>query len=156
MFINYFAYGSNMNPCRLSDRGVSYASARAGLLPNWQLRFDKMSQKDRSVGFANIQPFWDDSVCGIVYELPSSDLDKLDRFEGYPRHYQRTTLSVQVDGVLVDCVVYVANRIWTTSKQLVVKEDYVTHIREGLNHMERISETAYEDLRTRIEKMLRA
>lgn len=149
----YFAYGSNMNPRRMSDRGVRYHRAEIGRLDNWQLRFDKMSQKDRSFGFANVQPCWGSHVYGVVYTLDDSELLKLDKFEGYPKHYQKTTLLVHIESGASECVTYIASRLWTTSKLLSINEEYAGHIMSGINEF--MNDPEYEDYTRPIKQHLR-
>ncbi len=39
----YFAYGSNMNPQRVRERGLAVVRAEAARLPGFRLAFDKCS-----------------------------------------------------------------------------------------------------------------
>lgn len=134
--VYYFAYGSNMSTARLIGRGVDVLSSGKGILDHWHLVFNKKSYRNREYGFANIEPQWGNTVNGVLHEVGGKDLPKLDKFEGYPKHYQRTVLTVLDIGEsgprTISAVVYIANRKWTTSLPLKMSEDYASHIREGL------------------------
>lgn len=69
----YFSYGSNMSIDRLLKRGItSVKLVGVGHIDHWQFQFNKKSQKDPKIGFANIEPFWEDRVYGsseITYFL---------------------------------------------------------------------------------------
>lgn len=125
-----------MGISRLLKRGLTpTATVGVGCLENWRLRFNKKSYKDPTNGFANVEPFWGERVYGVIFGIRASDVAKLDKFEGYPKHYQRTELRVRWTGAentYYDCVTYVANRRWTTSKRLVVTEDYRSYIDIGI------------------------
>lgn len=132
-----FSYGSNMAIRRLIDRGINpIATAGTAVLEHWQLSFNKKSYKNPECGFANIEPAWGQKVFGVVYGIKKEDVEKLDKFEGYPKHYQRTILRVKlinIDDAYYDCATYIANRKWTTSKKLNVNDDYKQHIINGIN-----------------------
>jgi len=129
----YFAYGSNMTMKRLLERDLKpLATVGVGCLDHWRIRFNKKSYKNPDNGFANIEPFWGDRVYGVVFGIRTEDLGKLDKFEGYPNHYQRTMLRIRVGESFYDCVSYIANRKWTTSKRLRVDESYKEYIDIGM------------------------
>lgn len=128
----YFAYGSNMCLRRLEARKLEHKLVAAGSIDNWRIRFNKMSQKEPSNGFANIEPYWGDRVWGAIFEVMQADLPILDKFEGYPGHYQRTTLFVESNGVHFPCVVYIATHKWSSDTDLNVTNEYAGFINEGI------------------------
>jgi len=126
-----------MTAGRLEERGIKpLATVGVGYIDHWRIRFNKKSYKNPVVGFANIEPFWGDRVYGVIFGIMNEDVARLDKFEGYPKHYQRTMLHVnwgpRDDGAGYNCVTYVANRRWTTSKPLLVTEDYQRYIDIGM------------------------
>ena len=125
-----------MSISRLIERGITpTATVGVGCLENWRLKFNKKSYKDQTVGFANVEPFWGERVYGVIFGMKMADIAKLDKFEGYPKHYQRTELKIRWTGAedtYYDCVTYVANRRWTTSKKLMVTESYRSYIDAGM------------------------
>lgn len=131
----YFAYGSNMTAKRLTERGITpLAIVGVGYIDHWRMLFNKKSQKNPEVGFANIEPCWDGRVYGVIYGLRDEDITKLDKFEGFPKHYQRTMLNITWGrhDAGYNCVTYIANRRWTTSKPLLITEEYRKYIDIGM------------------------
>jgi len=110
--VEYFAYGSNMNPVRLhSQRQVYFFSQRPALLRNYELVFNKISPfKQDGAGVANIVPRKNAYVEGILYEVDEDGLEKLDLFEGVSiGHYFRTRIQVELkNGRVLPAQVYMA------------------------------------------------
>jgi gamma-glutamylcyclotransferase (GGCT)/AIG2-like uncharacterized protein YtfP len=125
--MNYFAYGSNMNEKRMTERGVNYTKKEKGTLKGYRFIVNKKSQKNPSIGFANIVEDINSEVEGIIYEVNHDDILKLDGFEGYPKHYKREIKIINDKQV----VVYIANDNWTTNNELETTEEYKNHILEG-------------------------
>lgn len=88
----YFAYGSNMKTNRLCKRIPSAKPVGRGKIFNKRLVCNKRS-KDSS-GKANLEDSPRGVVWGVLYEMNSSDLKRLDEVEG---GYHRTTMYVQTD-----------------------------------------------------------
>ncbi|MEM7079448.1 MAG: gamma-glutamylcyclotransferase family protein, partial [Pseudomonadota bacterium] len=65
----YFAYGSNMNPERVRERGLSFERVYGAVLPGYRLCFDKAAKHHAGIGHANIVFAPGDEVYGVVYEL---------------------------------------------------------------------------------------
>jgi hypothetical protein len=160
----YFAYGSNMAKSRMLERKLNVRIIGIGYLEHYKLMFNKMSKNDPTVGFANIVPFWGERVYGIVYDLANAkllgdrylsmesdsakqialnlirdNLKLLDRAEGYPNHYQRTLVGINVLNFLnsnlklIQCLTYIANSDYVSKDNLQIREDYIEKINEGLN-----------------------
>lgn len=77
----YFAYGSNMSFDRIFKRCPHVKYLKTGCLNNWEFLFNK--EKMDKTGAANIRRCSGKTVWGVLYELTSEDLLKLDFFEGY-------------------------------------------------------------------------
>ncbi|MEW9614405.1 gamma-glutamylcyclotransferase family protein [Shinella sp. S4-D37] len=109
--LTYFAYGSNMLEERLRQRSPSARATAVARLEGWTLSFHKRS-KDGS-GKASIAPSeeQDATVYGVLYELDSSDLEALDRFEGYGSGYDRRSIDVTIitTGETVTAMTYLAS-----------------------------------------------
>ena len=94
--IEYFAYGSNMNPERMKERIGWMPPLRSAILKDYQLLFDKQSNDG---GKANIRPLKGEKVEGVLYQLAEQDLVNLDGFEGISEgHYARERLEVNING----------------------------------------------------------
>jgi len=85
----YFAYGSNMDTQRLRSHAPSATVVGPAKLLDKSIVFNKRST-DGS-GKANLVDSPGDVVWGVLFELDSTELDRLDRAE---RGYERTTLTV--------------------------------------------------------------
>lgn len=92
--VNYFAYGSNMNPERMKKRGADFRSREPLVLRGFTLAFNKISSGKPGAGAANIVPDEKGSVEGILYKITWRGIYKLDIFEGYPNEYERKYLKV--------------------------------------------------------------
>jgi len=98
MVARYFAYGSNMNPARVRERGIRFAHASAACLEGFSLVFDKTSRAHEGLGHANVVPVPGQVVEGVLYWLSAPDeIGKMDRFESTPVNYSREVVRVRVD-----------------------------------------------------------
>ena len=105
----YFAYGSNMMVDQMRNRGVVYEKLPAKLI-GYKLIFNKVSKKDPSVAFANIQEDENSEVEGILYELDNLAVQILDKAEGVPFHYEKTAVEVEIEGGRkIRAITYIAN-----------------------------------------------
>lgn len=112
--MRYFAYGSNMDGDRLRERGVSFSRRQRAVLEGYRLVFNKRSSRNPREGYANIVKDEDGVVEGILYEIADGDIKKLDRYEGYPQHYERQKVKVRLhSGGVVEAVVYIARQEMT-------------------------------------------
>lgn len=135
----YYAYGSNMNDKRMTERGVNFLSKEKGSLKGYKFVINKKSQKNPNIGFANIIRDDNSEVEGIIYEVSQEDILKLDKFEGFPKHYNRDTYIINDK----KCVIYIANNNWTSTNELIATEEYKNHILEGKEYL---SEEYYNKL----------
>jgi gamma-glutamylcyclotransferase (GGCT)/AIG2-like uncharacterized protein YtfP len=119
--IKYFAYGSNMDMSRLSNRGVNPETRGKGTLKNWKLKFNKKASAG-DWSFANIEQSEGDIVEGLVFTIKESDLKLLDKFEGAPRHYRREILEIETDREAIKCITYIAQPEHIMEGLLPVKE----------------------------------
>src|SRR5260370_1338428 len=83
--MNYFAYGSNMDPKRLANRGLVWTKDEVAVLDGYEMRCnvlcDRIAQQYPGCGTANITIKAGGKVEGILYTLPDGELEKLDVFE---------------------------------------------------------------------------
>ena len=105
----YFAYGSNMAPERMTERGITFSQRKHAMLMDYRLEFNKVAFGRPEEGYANIVQFENGIVEGVLYDIQNSDLSKLDRYEGYPDHYHRVKVKVRLDDRQeVDALAYIA------------------------------------------------
>ena len=87
----YFAYGSNINLDQMSYRCPDACVVGPASLENYELLF-------RRGGFATIAPREGGKVHGLLWSLTPECERSLDRYEGYPRFYDKRTVTVR-DGL---------------------------------------------------------
>jgi len=142
----YFAYGSNMNLERMIHRRVKFLSRRHAILKSWRLEFNKVVANNSSEGYANIVQDENSIVEGILYEILDSDVKKLDIREGYPIHYGKISVKVQLDdGSEVEAFAYVAKPDKVRSG-LKPSKEYLNHLLKG-------SDLLSKEYRDRLSKL---
>ncbi|MEZ5560780.1 MAG: gamma-glutamylcyclotransferase family protein [Pseudomonadales bacterium] len=110
MILTYFAYGSNMNPDRVAERGLLVQRAESARLPGYRLLFDKTSNQHPGVGHANVAWAPEAEVEGVLYWLAAPDeIVKMDRFERTPVNYSREVVQVHTAAGPVPSWTYFAN-----------------------------------------------
>ena len=97
----YFAYGSNINLEQMEHRCPDAQLVGPVTLENYELQF-------RGSGFATVSPKKGSVVHGLLWKLTPKSEQALDRYEGYPRHYIKETVTVQtVDGSKIPVMAYI-------------------------------------------------
>ena len=128
---HYFAYGSNMNPERVSRRQMRFESAAGGVLHNYSLRFNKRSVKYPGAASANVAHQPGSLTEGVVYRLSHpAQIEMMDPFEGYPVRYDRLALPIRTTGAVVHAWVYIANTEFIT-EGLSPARWYLEHLLAG-------------------------
>ena len=108
--IHYFAYGSNMNSDRVSERGLGTLGLCGAVLEGYRLAFNKASGDSCTIGHANVEYDTENEVEGVLYELSdSSEILKMDPFEKAPVNYGREALEVRISERKVWAWIYIAN-----------------------------------------------
>ncbi len=127
----YFAYGSNMNPVRMQARGIAFNRSLAGMLPGFQLCFNKRASGKDNVAYANIAYARGGRVEGGLYQLHKPDDIKLmDPFEGNPIRYSREVYAIDTAEGTINAWVYVANRA-LLGTGLLPERRYLDHLLAG-------------------------
>lgn len=126
---HYFAYGSNMNPTRVRERGLRTVGCRGAVLDDVRLVFDKVSRQHPEEAHANIVYAPGSRVEGVLYELAiPEEILKMDRFERAPVNYGRDVVIVTAGG---------GGRIstWTYFANASVRRAGLRPSRSYLNHL---------------------
>ena len=87
--VKYFGYGSNMDLSQMKRRCPEYRLISKGSLPGHRLTFNRFSS-GWGGGVADVIQDQDSKVWGLVFEISDSDLERLDRYEGY--HKNQTSM----------------------------------------------------------------
>ncbi len=101
----YVAYGSNLNIRQMKYRCPGAKLYGTGEIKDYELQFKGHSDS----AFATIAPKEGSSVPVAVWEIQPRDELSLDRYEGYPSHYFKQNVPVQLDGEEVNAMVYIMN-----------------------------------------------
>ena len=101
----YVAYGSNLNKEQMRYRCPTAKFYGTGELQGYELQF---KGRERSA-FATIAPKEGASVPVGLWEIQARDERALDMYEGFPSHYFKENVPVQVAGQEVNAMVYVMN-----------------------------------------------
>ena len=101
----YVAYGSNLNIEQMTNRCPGAKLYGTGVIENFELQF-----KGKSLSaFATIAPKDGASVPVAVWEISKRNEQALDRYEGYPSHYFKQDVPVQLEGKEITAMAYVMN-----------------------------------------------
>lgn len=139
----YFAYGSNMNPARVRERGLQFEALAGASLRGYRLAFNKASNLHPGVGHANLQLAPGEYVEGVLYWLAgAAEIVKMDHFERTPINYSREIVQVEVEQQLVNTWTYFANPAVRRSG-LKPPRTYLDHLLAGRDYL---SEPYYQAL----------
>lgn len=100
----YFAYGSNLDREQMARRCPTARPLERAVLPGYRLTF---RARRGGYGVADVEPHAPGRVAGALWEVFPSDLEALDRYEGYPWLYRRETVQVQAARGQVRALIYV-------------------------------------------------
>ncbi|MFA5745446.1 MAG: gamma-glutamylcyclotransferase family protein [archaeon] len=144
--VYYFAYGSNMSERQMDERiGIAnYKFFSCGKLLGYELRFNKTPRniENPKKGYANIEPKENSVVEGIIFEIDSIAISKLDKYECVPEHYVRKQLIVNALDKEILCEVYFAVK---TRDGLKPEKVYLDRLLKGKVYL---SEKYYKDLKS--------
>lgn len=126
----YFAYGSNMDEERMKSRRIAFTKRVPAILYGYKLTFNKMTDV-KGFGYATIEKGKSkDFVEGILYTVNKLGIMTLDRFEGYPYHYNRIDIKVCSDGIECHAITYIATPE-VLGKKLIPFPEYLDHLLAG-------------------------
>lgn len=101
----YVAYGSNLNLRQMKYRCPGAKLCGVGEVKDYELQFRGQPHG----AFATIVPMKGASVPVAVWEISAKNEAALDRYEGYPSHYFKQDVPVQLDGKEVTAMAYMMN-----------------------------------------------
>ena len=119
-----------MDENRMLERDIKFSKRQFSILHKYSLVFNKKS-KDGFFSYANIEPKNESSVEGILYDIEEGELIKLDRFEGFPNHYNKIYINViDINGYAHQAITYIANPAKIV-EGLNPKSEYLLHLIKG-------------------------
>lgn len=121
----YIAYGSNLSVEQMAYRCPDALLVGKAVLKDWRLAFGR---------HATIEPSKGDEVPVLIWKISEEDERALDRYEGFPTYYIKTTLEVIMTTLkgthpaAVMAMVYIMTDI---QKEGMPAKAYVNVIAEG-------------------------
>ncbi len=119
----YFAYGSNINLGQMEYRCPDVSVVGPVVLEGWELLF-------RRGGFATIAPKEGETVQGLLWSITPECERSLDRYEGYPRFYDKKMVTVRdSEGRSLSVMAYIMDDRFR--EPMLPTESYYNGILEG-------------------------
>ena len=97
-YINYFAYGSNLLPLRLSQRVASSRSLGQAVLPGYRLAFHKKGADASAKCNVFQSGSGEHQVYGVVYQMLASERVLLDQAESLGAGYDLVWQDIELRG----------------------------------------------------------
>lgn len=120
----YIAYGSNLNLPQMAKRCPTAKVVGKTEIKDHELLF----RGSKTGSYATIEPCEGKNVPVLLWTVKPSDEIALDRYEGYPVFYDKTSVTLTIDNKEVDAFVYVM----TDGHSLgMPSKNYVNTIMEG-------------------------
>ncbi|MCA1830948.1 MAG: gamma-glutamylcyclotransferase [Actinobacteria bacterium] len=106
--MKYFAYGSNMDPVRMSFRCKGARAVGTAILPDHRLTFRRW--RTWRTGLADVEPAPGERVVGVLWEIDERHERRLDRYEAVDRDLYRKERArvIAAGGHEFDVMIYVA------------------------------------------------
>lgn len=124
----YFAYGSNINLGQMEYRCPDASVVGPVVLEGWELLF-------RRGGFATIAPKEGETVQGLLWSITPECERSLDRYEGYPRFYDKKMVTVRdSEGRSLSVMAYIMDDRFR--EPMLPTESYYNGILEGYQQNE--------------------
>ena len=119
----YFAYGSNINLDQMAYRCPDASVVGPVTLENYELLF-------RRGGFATIAPKEGEMVTGLLWSITPGCERSLDRYEGYPRFYDKRKVTVRdSEGRSLSVMAYIMDERFR--EPILPTDSYYNGILEG-------------------------
>ncbi len=131
--VYYFAYGSLMDVQFVGELGVRYENPCSGQLIGFDLYINVQDTTNSNFGYANIEPRENNTVEGVLFEIPEEDLILLDSYEGYPELYSRRQINVfsSKSKTHLKAWVYEGNLNFVVNRNLELSNTQKDRIRNG-------------------------
>lgn len=101
----YVAYGSNLNLEQMSLRCPTAKIVGTSELDGYEMLF----RGNNRCGVATVEPLENGKVPVLIWDIQQSDLEALDRYEGYPFFYDRKNIDVKHGQEIVSAMIYIMN-----------------------------------------------
>ena len=92
--MKYLAYGANMDVEIMKQRCKGAKFLGTGILDDYRLMFKGIEPS----AYATIEQWDGFKVPYVLWEISTADEKHLDRYEGYPKFYQKHTVTIEFNG----------------------------------------------------------
>ena len=133
----YFAYGNNMNPRILEERGINPTRSIIAKAPSMRIAFEMVSLYRPGTGDANIRHLDEKEnvpeIWGVLHLIDDDTLIHLDIWEAVDTgHYRREEIeTIDEHGLLVKAFAYKALHV---NQNLLPSEQYLSNIIAGAKY----------------------
>jgi len=142
----YIAYGSNLNLPQMKNRCPTAKPVGTAEIKNYELLF----RGSKTGAYATIEPREGSSVPGLLWMIKEKDEIALDRYEGYPRLYEKESMELELNGEMVSAFVYVMTE---GHRYGMPSDSYRNTIEEGYKSAEFDSELLERAIKNTKDKM---
>lgn len=101
----YIAYGSNLNIPQMQGRCPASRVYGVARIPDYRLAFKALG----AYAYATIEPCKGDYVPVVIWKINTQDEQSLDRYEGFPTHYDKEILTVEAGDKTLQGMAYIMN-----------------------------------------------
>jgi hypothetical protein len=126
--IHYFAYGTNIDPARMTTRLPGATVVGPAVLDDYELEFT-IRDREWGGGVANIRPEPGRHVYGLLWNVPDAELAELDTYRGDESHLRRDEVSVRTSDAVVTAVTF---RVDQLANHVPPSFDYLKHLRSAV------------------------
>ena len=120
----YIAYGSNLNTEQMHHRCPAAVIAGKSELVGFRVNF----RGSPRYGFATVERDENSTVPVLLWSITAKDERALDRYESCPTYYRKETMSVELDGEMVEGMIYIMNSGHALNRP---SEAYCSIVRHG-------------------------
>lgn len=144
----YLAYGSNLDHRQMKMRCPDAEYLGKTEVKNYTLLY---RGNYRDYGVATIEPKDGENVPAGIWSISERDEIMLDRYEGYPHLYDKEFLKVELNGEMVEVMVYIMTpgHLLATPAQWYYETLRRGYMDCGLDekYLHRVTETAFKQSR---------
>lgn len=106
----YIAYGSNLSIEQMKYRTPDAEIAGIGELEGWRLLFRQFATIEKCKGY---------SVPVVIWKISEQDEKNLDRYEGYPKFYEKRDLKIRMKSLTDESTREVTGMVYVMTPQAV-------------------------------------
>lgn len=142
----YLAYGSNLNIRQMKIICPFSKLVGKSLLTDYRLVF----KGTKNNGYLTIEKSEQSIVPIGVYEITNYDEHQLDLYENYPALYIKETITILLNGVAIEGIIYIMNPYYSYTLPTM---EYINICKEGYNNLGFSTNILSQALKTTIDSI---